>query len=297
MSMYDPFYTFDAAPYQTTGRLPLQTLIKLIQLLSTRLPSDAPTHVKDAELEMRTAAKEAAKAMVIRLRETNVVALALDLALDIGMDGLFILMRDRLRGWERYQRVGLDFLLVDPEFQLQFEATREQAERAGKLLTKLFGDGNLQMLSRQWPEQSQLMTNVLDLIDQDQLEPELLELTGDELLPTIRRVNVEYAAMVDRRATDASNSEADLRLERIKVQRYILGYASMVLRMMKPGKPETIELVETALEPMITLRPPTTTGASAEAPAPGQTPGQIGDPDADLAAVLAEAQAELEQAP
>jgi hypothetical protein len=125
--------------------------------------------------------------------------------------------------------------------ELQFEVVREQAARAAELLAKLFGDGNLPMLSRPWPEQSQRMANVLDLIDQDQLEAKLLEVTGDELLPIIRRV---------------SHRGGQLRHGPL----------------MKPGKPETIPMVEAALEPMITMRPATTTGASAEAPGP------VGDP-------------------
>jgi hypothetical protein len=82
------------------------------------------------------------------------------------------------------------------------------------LLTKLFGDGNLNMLTRPFPEQAQLMNNILDLIDEDGLEDDLLALAGLKLLPTIRRVNVEYGKMVDRRTDGEAVSRTNLHLQR-----------------------------------------------------------------------------------
>lgn len=284
MSMFDPFLSFDTTRYQTTPKLPLQSLIVLSKALGSRVPGEAPPYVQEAADEMRTVAKEAAHAMVIRLRETNAVVLAFDLALDNAMDNLITLMRDRLRGWSRYQRSGLDFMLADPNFEGQLKAAREKAELAASLLTKLFGDGNLGLLSRPWAEQSQLTTNLLDLIDQDGHEDDLLEVSGLELLPIIRRVNTEYAAMVDRRASVASSSDANFRVERVKLQRQIINYANLVLSLVKAGKPETIPMVETALEPLITMRPATTTGGAAEEGAQGS------NPDADLVEVLADAE-------
>jgi hypothetical protein len=282
MSMYDPFLSFDNTRYQAAPKLPLQSLITLIKALSSRVPNEAPPYVKEAEEQMREAAIEAEQAMVIRLRETNAVVLAFDLALDNAIDNLFTLMRDRLRGWARYQRPGLDFLLEDPDYQAQLQAAREKAELAGKLLAKLFGDGNLNLLTRPWAEQAQLMRNVLVLIDQDELEDDLLEVSGLELLPIIRRVNVEYAAMVDRRATEASNSEADLRVERLKLQRHIVNYANLVLSLIKPGKPETVPVVEAALEPMITMRPAATSSVVAETELVEALAEVEADPNQDL---------------
>lgn len=64
-------------------------------------------------------------------------------------------------------------------WEVEFEALRDKAMRAASLLGRLFGDGNLEMLDRPFPEQSQLMTNLLNLIDEDGHEGDLLELSGE----------------------------------------------------------------------------------------------------------------------
>lgn len=289
--MLDPFLTFDTSPYAAVPKLPLQTLITLIKVLCTRVPETAPDHVHEAAEDMMAAGRKAAKAMVVRLRETNELHLAADIALDNSTDNLFTFLRDSLRGWRVYQKPGLDFLLDDPEYAVKFQLTRERAERAATLLTKLFGDGNLAMLNRSFPEQAQLMDNVFELIDQDGLEADLIDLTGDELLPILRRVTKEYGAMVNRRAGEDGSSDANLKIEWLMVQRMIVAYANAVVGLAKPGKPETIPMVKEALEPMITMRPPTTNGASAGAQA------NVSDPAVDLANVLAMAQADLDENP
>lgn len=199
MAIYDPFAAFDESPYRTAPQLPLQTLVILVNALVGRMPVSAPQNVKDQREKMRAAAIVAAKAMVVRLRETNQVTLAGDLALDNAMDGLFTLLRDGLRGYRAYERPGLDFLLKEPDYQGLLEDAREKARKAGELLTKLFGDGNLDILKREFAEQAALVTNVINLIDEDQHEGDLIEVTGDELFPIIRRVHTQYLAMVDRR--------------------------------------------------------------------------------------------------
>jgi hypothetical protein len=291
MAIVDPFATFDESPYRTAPQLPLHILVILVNALSKRMPESAPEFVQDSEKKMRDTAIKAAKAMVVRLRESNEVSLTADLMLDNAMDGLFTLLRDGLRGYRAYERPGLDFLLKEPDYQGLLEDAREKARKAGELLIKLFGDGNLDMLKREFPEQAALMTNVINLIDEDQHEPDLLEVSGDELFPLIRRVHQEYLAMVDRRTTADSASKADLKAARHKLQRHIVGYAAMVLQMLDEEKPATLEIVETALRPMITMR----VGRSTTTPVPPEDADLIVDPEANLEDVLSEAQAELEQ--
>lgn len=264
MPNIDVFADFVAAPYQTAPQLPLQTLVVLIKSLSARLPDDAPIYILAAEQEMRAAAAEAEAAMVIRLRETNEGRLIAALQLDNAVDGLWSLCRERTNGWQRYDRPGLDFLVDDDELEVDFEAVRETAARAAELSTKIFGEGAMEMLSKPYPEQSQLMANVLGLIDTDGFSKDLLEITGDELLPIIRRCQAQYEAMVDSRSSLEPASRADLRAHRARLQRYIVRYSTLVLTLMSEDKPATRELVETALEPMITLRAQRRTGTGVE---------------------------------
>ncbi|KIG12568.1 hypothetical protein DB30_01231 [Enhygromyxa salina] len=251
----DPFASLELTPYQTAPQLPLQTLVVLSNALSSRMPDDPPAYIAAAELAMREVVDESEQAMVIRLRQTNEVSVSADLELDNAIDGLWSLLRDRLRGWARYERPGLNVLMEDDDLVVDFEAVRAKATRAGELSVRLFGEGSLEMLSRSYPEQSQLMANLLELIESDDLADDLLDLGGEELLPIIQRCQALYESMVDRRSGKDTTSRADLRVLRSKLQRRIVRYSTLVLTMLDESKPATRELVEAALQPMITLRP------------------------------------------
>jgi hypothetical protein len=281
----DPFASFELAPYQAAPQLPLQTLVVLTRALSSRMPGDAPAYVVAAEQDMSAVAGESEAAMVVRLRESNEASLTADLDLDNALDGLWSLLRDRMVGWARFERAGLDALLDDDELAVDFEAVRAKATRARELAGQLFGEGSLDMLSRTYPEQSQLMANLLGLIKTDELEDELLELGGEELLPIIQRCQTLYEAMVDRRSGKDTTSRADLRSLRAKLQRKIVRYNTLVLTLLDEAKPETQQLIEDALQPMITLRVQrsSSTGAVEAAPEPGDD-APADEPDAAVEA-------------
>lgn len=294
MAILDPFTSFDLTPYQSCPQLPLQTLVVLANALDTRRPDPAPAYVHQGADNMRAAAKQAGQAMVMRLRESNRNILTTDLDLDNAMDALFTLLRDELRRYRMYQRPGLDFLLQDADWQARLQALRQHAQTAAALLIKLFGDGKLGMLKRDFPAQSQLMTSVLSLIDEDQLEPDLLAVTGPDLLPLIRRVNAEYQQMVVRRANRANAAKVDLKAIRHKLQRRIVNYATVVLTLLDEDQPQTRAIVEAALRPMVTMRIARNSSAAAGGESE-QDADLIVDPEANLQTVLAQAQAELEQ--
>jgi hypothetical protein len=274
----DPFATFDPTPYQTAPQLPLQTLVVLGKTLASRVPGDVPAYVEEGKSAMLAVVAEAEAAMVIRLRESNEARLTADLNFDNAIDGLWALLRERLKGWSRYERPGLDVLLHDKALKVDFEEVRIKAARAGVLATQLFGEGTLEMLSKPWPEQSQLMANVLRLIETDKLDEGLLELAGDELLPIIAHCQTLYVAMVDRRSSQTSSSQADLRGLRAKLQRAIVRHNGLMMTLMNPAKPGTRGMVEQALEPMITLRPQSNGSGGVEEPVDADLPAGS-DPD------------------
>jgi putrescine aminotransferase len=79
---------------------------------------------------------------------------------------------------------------------------------------------------------------------------------GEDRQATEYRVDIEVeVTMVDRRSGGESRARTDLRTLRSKLQRRIVRYAGFVLTMLDESKPESRELVEKALQPMITLRP------------------------------------------
>lgn len=254
MSTVDIFADFDSSPYMTAPQLPLQTLVTLSKALSAAMPGDAPPYVQAARNAMDATAQASQDEMVVRLRETNEAALTNDLDLDNALDGLWTLLRDRLRGWLRYQRPGLDFLIDDDELALDFANVRAKAERAQALSVRVFGEGKLDMLSRRYPEQSQLMATLLQLVEADDLDEDLLELAGEELLPILRRCQRAYAVMVERRSVKRTGSRADLRSLRAKLQRRIVTYNTLVLTLLNEDEPDSRAVVEQALLPMITMR-------------------------------------------
>lgn len=288
MTDVDPFIHFDQSPFLSAPLLPLQTLPALCEALSTRIPEQAPAHVEQARVAMMDTVGEAQQAMLVRLRETNEATLKADLNLDNGVDGVWYLFRTRGRAWEVYQRPGLDFLVDDEELEVDFELVRDKAERAQALVTRLFGDG-LEMLNRRFPEQLQLMATVLDLIEADGLEDEISELCGEEVLPILRRCQVAYKDMVNRRASKEPASRTNLRKVRSKLQRRIVKYSSLVLALLDDDDPvNSLAMVETALEPMITFRSHRTAvgGGGADAgsatdAAPGVEPADSQDAEAD----------------
>ncbi len=282
----DPFATFNPTPYLTAPQFPLHTLAVLSKALSRRMPGDPPVFVAQAEVSMRTMTEDAEQVMVARLRETNKGQLKLDLALDNALDGLWSLSRERLLGWARYERPGLDFLVTDEKLELNFEEVRAKARRAGELARKLFGEGPLEMLSKSYPEQAQLMANVLRLVKHDGLEAELIELSGEELLPILRRCQVAYVDMVDRRAGDASKARTDLGVARQLLGRQIVQYNTMVMAMLDIEKPQTQALVETALLPMVAMRK-----MFGKKPGAGEAELPLSEAEAEL---IAEIEAELE---
>lgn len=262
----DPFSSFEPTRYQTVSNLPLQTIVSLSKALEAAAPEDAPAHVEQVKDLLHDASEEAEDAMIVRLREDNEGGANADQTLDIAVDPLWSLLRRRLADWGVYVREGLDFLEDDPEAppDVDIEELRDKATRARKISERLFGNGGLTFVQRPYPEQAQLMANVLGLIDTDKLEEEIVELTGPELLPMLRHCQIRYEHMVQARAMRLNGSAADLRTLRARLRRLIIRYAGAVITMLDESEPESLDVVESALLPMLTIRPVTPRVSAAE---------------------------------
>jgi hypothetical protein len=257
MPTYDPFEIFDPTRYQSVPNLPLQSMITLTKALLAATPKTASPRVKHLAALLSNTAVEAETAMIVRLREDNQGAATSDLAFDHAVDTLWSLLRDRLSGWIVYGRSALDYLDADVNTPAEVDIAklRSKATRAEQIGERLFGSEGLKFLVRPYVEQSQLMANVLGLIDADNLEADLLELTGPELLPLLRHCQTRYEAMVQARAMREAGSGTDLRVLRGQLRRFISRYAGAVISMLDESAPETLSVVETALMPMITIGP------------------------------------------
>ncbi|PRP95508.1 hypothetical protein ENSA5_38610 [Enhygromyxa salina] len=275
----DPFSNFDLSRFQTVSNLPLQTMVSMAKALEAAAPDNAPAHVDKVKGLMRDTSDDAEDAMIVRLREDNEGSASADQTLDIAVDPLWSLIRRRLDDWGVYMREGLNFVEDDPDAppEVDIEELRDKATRARKISERLFGVGRLNFIQRPYAEQAQLMANVLGLIDTDKLEEDIIELTGPELLPMLRRCQVRYEGMVQARAMRIDGSAADLRTLRGRLRRLIVRYAGAVITMLDESEPETLDVVETALMPMLTIRPvPARAGAAAgEGEGEGELEGEL----------------------
>jgi hypothetical protein len=275
MPTHDPFETFDPARYQTVPNLPLQSMITLTKALLAATPKPAPARVQHLATLLGNTAVEAEAAMIVRLREDNQGAATSDSAFDHTVGMLWSLLRDRLSGWAVYGRPALEFLDADVNAPIEVDIVklRSLAKRAQEIGERLFGGEALLFLMRPYVEQSQLMANLLGLIDADELEGDLLALTGPELLPLLRHCQVRYEAMVHARAMNEAGSSTDLRVLRGQLRRFISRYAGAVINMLDESAPETLNVVETALMPLLTIAPSVGSAtAEVEAGVPGADP-------------------------
>lgn len=253
--MFMPLSMFDPTPYQRTPQLPLRGLCTLAETLAALTPPLAPAYIEVAASAMLALVEAAQAAMLERMREADEATMVADTVLDNAIDGLWRLLRDSLRRWSSYAHAGLDWLDEDAAADaLGVEQLRAHGERAAQLERRLFGAEGIESLKRRYPEQLQIMGSWLELIAAEQLEQELVELSDPYLLPILRRAQEHYAAMVQRRASKNSRARADLRVVRAQLQRAIGSYAALVLTLVDPEKPSSVELVEAALRPMVNLR-------------------------------------------
>ena len=243
----------DTTPYHSVPELPLQTLVVLTHALAALTPETAPAYVDGARAKMVESASEAEAAMIAKLRARGTDSLVADLALDAAVDELWTLLHQRIHGWTLFERASLDFLL---DADLNFEQARAKAKRASALSERLFGEGDLAMLGRNYTEQAQLMRHLLGRIETEGLAADIDALAGPELLPMLRASQSEYEAMIIRRDTQAPAPGSDLRALRTRLRRRVLTYAALVLTMLDESQPKLEQLVADALEPMIRFSTP-----------------------------------------
>lgn len=118
------------------------------------------------------------------------------------------------------------------------------------------------------------------MIDKEDLAPEIDALTGPETLILLRTCQPHYESMVEARLTRDGRKSDDLGRVRGKVLRAVARYTNAVLSMLDERKPETLELVLTALRPLEALRAATTTTTTPpERAEPGAEPEADDDDD------------------
>lgn len=247
-----PITDFDPTPYLTIPRLPAASLLTLGNVLLDLTPQGEWPDVFTAAKRVRAVLDEGQALMVERIRGNDRFTRE-DVKFDGYADGLWGLFRDRLIGWQRYLADGRQRMAEDEKLAIDLDDIEDRATRAVALHDRLFANG-LDMLRQNYNQQAQLTANLLEVIDADALESELLDLTGDELLPMLRACQRRYAAMVTQRLSSKSGAIGDLQEVKNRIHRCLYFYTNAVIGTLSHDPPNTVESVEAALLPIINVR-------------------------------------------
>jgi hypothetical protein len=247
-----PITDFDPTPYLTIPRLPAASLLTLGNVLLGLTPTGDWPNLAMAAKRVRDVLDEAEGLMVERIRDGGRFSRE-DVKFDGYADGLWGLFRDRLFGWSRYLAEGRQRMREDKELEIDLEYIEDRATRAVALHDKLFANG-LDMLRQNYNQQAQLTANLLKVIDAEALESELLDLTGDELLPMLRASQRRYAAMVSQRLSSKTGAIGDLQEVKNRIHSLLYFYTNAVIGTLNHEPPNTVESVEAALLPIINVR-------------------------------------------
>ena len=244
---------FDPTPYLTIPGTSANELLTLAEVLVALQPKGDWPSVQVAAKRIAEAVDEGESINVARIRNGPGYTRA-DVKFDGYVDGLWGLFRDRLAGWLRYQGEGRERLAQDEELEINLDELEARADRAAEVLDQLFPDG-LEFLRRSYNVQSQLMNTVLEAIEAEGLTGQLIELTGEELLPVLKACQRRYKAMVTRRLSRDKNAKiGDLNQLKGRLQRGITLYVNAVIGTLSAPEPNTVESVEAALLPIVNVR-------------------------------------------
>lgn len=134
------------------------------------------------------------------------------------------------------------------------ESASPRVERARSLLKMLYPDGRKFLNSPYVVEYAESQKR-LDLIDKNNLGPEIDALCGPEFLPELRAAHEEYGrAVLSTLAGETSVIPNELRPYMASLSDSIVNYAIQVVATVDPDDPTTVERVRAMLRPMEVLR-------------------------------------------
>ncbi len=250
------FETFDPAPYQRVPIVNLRSTVVLAKALADGVPLEPTAQVLKRRDRMQTWVAKAEDELTARLRAEVAAVYGVPIELDGGADVLWSMCVRRLELYAGYEHVGFTTLINNPELALGASLAQERktAERARELHKRLFGDRGLSFLRGTFREQSEATGAILRLIEQDKLGEELGEFVGVALVEQLFAIQELYETMVLDQLKAEPSALVSLRDLRLRLARLIGQYNNSVLDMLDEDAPETLEVVVTALRPMVRLR-------------------------------------------
>jgi len=248
------FETFDPTPYQRSPRGNVRGILSLARALSELAPRDQTETVARTAEALDQVIGEVEEGLTVRRRESAPTDSSDDLTLDGCADTLWAVTRNGLEAKASFAHPGLALVLAQhgkrSAVAKAVKEGQEQAARARALADKLFGREGLTFTQQPFPVQSESMGEILRLIDQDGLGPELDALLGPHVLVALRACQTQYETMVDGRMSRDDRKSTHLARLRGKLQRAISRYCSAVLTLLDESNPDTLPLVLATLRPI-----------------------------------------------
>jgi hypothetical protein len=248
------FDTFDPTEYTRTPNIPTRTTVGLGRALLKLRPAQSNDVLDKAALKLESTLQELESSLTDRLRSSNSDAPVREIDFDRATDGLWVSLRDRLSSWLAFEHQGLDALAPEFHEKAQIPQAKQKGARARRLHDRLFGSNGVAFVQQPYFEQAAAMASLLRLIDEDGHDPDLAELVGSEWLTALRICQIHYQAMIDDRLARERGKNLNLASIRNKLRRMISAYNTAVITMLDDDVPETLDMVVTALRPMVRIR-------------------------------------------
>lgn len=191
---------------------------------------------------------------VARHREDNSAIAAEEAELDQFADHMWGIADARLGHWEVFERPAVARLAAkQTPGGPDYEGMIETARVARSIREKLLPEG-LEFTRLAYPEQSEYMHTLWQIIEQDQLGEQLSVCVGAEFYDGLKDVQAHYGDMVDQQAARSSGSAINLRVNALELHRHIQNYTIALLAMIRDNDPANVEMMRKALRPIDAVR-------------------------------------------
>lgn len=241
---------FDLSVYYPIPLLSTEGYVSLTKTLVEVAPNAPPGHVKLSMEQLLGVLALVDAGLISRIDED--LSTRLERAYDIFVDGVWFELRDRLAFYECFKHEGTAMFSEEERDELEFDERLEQGRTAAMIHSRIFGDG-ADFLRDRYPEQATHMATRLNWVESKQLEDQLTDLVTPQFVTLLKVCQRRYESMVNDRSSRVGKSIADLRELRNKLRTQIYGYVGAV-GSMYDGTPETAEIIEKALRPILIAR-------------------------------------------
>jgi hypothetical protein len=252
------FETFDPTPYQRAPRGNVQGILALSRALVESKPADASEAVERTAGKLEQVIAEAESGLTARRRESAPADFSQEVELDGFADVMWAALRSGLELWRSFEHPGLATVMQAQKQRsavaIALRAGQNKAASARGLAGKVFGSEGLAFTQTTYPEQAVSMASILRLIEEDGLAAEIDAVVAPEIMVALQACQPLYEAMVESRMSRSDRKSTDLAALRTKLQRAISMYCMAVVAVLDEEKPQTLELVIGALQPIDVYR-------------------------------------------